>query len=233
MLLVVAARAQPTVRRQWLDAGQVPIELGGEEARSAHLAVGHDIDPGVGLVAQREVDGVIEDLGDVRGTQVPASGGIHREREPARTGVRPDDGRREWRGAVGPSSSLLGVAEGEHPCRVRHEQAMEVVLAEPVLAQGVAERAEQEREPGRPAERRPVTTARGIVAQDDVVEQPILGQPVEELERAVRGIAPAEGAVVLERRTRRAQLPVVAAVDDLVDVAQRDVRGIRAAAPGG
>ena len=62
VLLVVAARAQPTVRRQWLDAGQVPIELGGEEARSAHLAVGHDLDPGVGLVAQREIDGVIEDL---------------------------------------------------------------------------------------------------------------------------------------------------------------------------
>ena len=231
VLLVVAARAQPTVRRQWLDARQVPIELGGEEARAAHLAVGHDIDAGVGLVAQRKIDGVIEHLRDIRGTQLPASGGIHRQLEPARPGVRPDDGRREWRGAVVPSSSRPR-ARGRRipvPGSPRTGDARSS-LAEPVLAQGVAERAEQPREPGRSAERRPVTTARGIDAQHDVVDA---ARP----RPATRGAGACRSAASPQRKAPSyssvapvaQQLPVVAAIDDLVDVAQRDVRGVHAA----
>ncbi len=65
VLLVVPADADPPVGRQRPDPGQVPVELGGEEAGPAHLAVADDVDPGLGLVAQREVDAVVEQLGEV------------------------------------------------------------------------------------------------------------------------------------------------------------------------
>ena len=63
MLLVVAAGPQPTVGGQRADAGQMPVELGGEEAGPTHLAVAHDVDAGRLLVLDREVDCVVQHLG--------------------------------------------------------------------------------------------------------------------------------------------------------------------------
>ena len=47
MLLVVPADPEPPVGGERADAGQVPVELGGEEAGTAHLPVGDDVDPGL------------------------------------------------------------------------------------------------------------------------------------------------------------------------------------------
>src|SRR6476620_9549976 len=53
----------------------------------------------------------------------------------------------------------------------------------------------------------------------------ILRCPLELLERSVRSIAPAEGLVVDGESTCGEQVAVIAAIDDLVDVAQRDPLG--------
>ena len=49
-------RRRAAVGRERPDAGQVAVELGREEAGPAHLAVGDHVDPGLLLVADREVD---------------------------------------------------------------------------------------------------------------------------------------------------------------------------------
>ena len=51
---------------------------------------------------------------------------------------------------------------------------------------------------------------------------------MQELQCAVRSIAPAERAVVFGECAGRQEFPVVLAVDDLVDVAEHDVPGIHA-----
>ena len=98
MLLVVAAGPEAAVGRQRRQPGEVAVELGGEEADATHLAVGHDVDAGVLLVAQGHVDRVVLDLADVRRPELAALGGRDREVEPARMGVRADDRRRQRRG---------------------------------------------------------------------------------------------------------------------------------------
>ena len=103
MLLVVAAGTQAPLGRQRLEAGQVSIELGREEADAPHLALRHDIDAGVLLVAQREIDGVVLHLADVGGTELAAFGGRDGQVEPAGMRVRADDRRRE---RLGPERAL-------------------------------------------------------------------------------------------------------------------------------
>ena len=71
------------------------IELGGEEAGAAHLAVGHDVDAGLLLVAQRSVDRVVLELGDVGGPELAATGRGDADDQPRRMGVRADDTRGE------------------------------------------------------------------------------------------------------------------------------------------
>ena len=71
------------------------IELGGEEAGTAHLAVGHDVDAGLLLVAQRGVDGVVLELGDIGRPELAATGRGDADDQPRRMGVRADDTRRE------------------------------------------------------------------------------------------------------------------------------------------
>ena len=73
MLLVVTGRPQAALRLERRDAGEVTIELGREEADAPHLTLGHDLDAGVLLVAQRHVDGVVLDLADVAGPNSPRS----------------------------------------------------------------------------------------------------------------------------------------------------------------
>ena len=87
VLLVVAARTQPPGGGQRPDAGQVAVELGGEEARPPHLAVAHDVDAGGLLVAQGEVDRVVEHLGQVRRTELAAFGRVDPGHEPRRPGM--------------------------------------------------------------------------------------------------------------------------------------------------
>ena len=71
-----------------------------------------------------------------------------------------------------------------------------------------------------------VATARGVHPEDDPLAVPILDHPADELEGPVRLVVlPAERAVVLAVRPGRQQFAVIAAIDDLVDMAQDDVPG--------
>ena len=79
------------IRGQSPDAGQVPVELGGEEARPPHLAVADEVDAGVLLVAQREVDRVVQHLREIDRPELAALGGRDPGHEPRRARVRPDD----------------------------------------------------------------------------------------------------------------------------------------------
>ena len=87
MLLVVAGRADPPLRLERPQAREVAVELGGEEACAAHLAVGDDVDSGLLLVAERGVDRVVLELGDVDRAKLTASGGGHTDNQPRRMGV--------------------------------------------------------------------------------------------------------------------------------------------------
>jgi hypothetical protein len=92
---IVRTDAEPPVCRDRLDTGQVAVELGGEEAGPAHLAIADHVDPGLLLVADREVDAVGEELGEIRPPELAALGGRDPVGEPARVRVRPDDTRQE------------------------------------------------------------------------------------------------------------------------------------------
>ena len=70
VLLVVPACAQTAVGRECPDAGQVRVELGGEEAGPSHLAVADDVDAGRLLVVQGKVDRVVEHLLEVGGSEL-------------------------------------------------------------------------------------------------------------------------------------------------------------------
>src|SRR5215210_2281644 len=96
MEAVVRANAQPPLRRQRSDAGQVPVELRGEEARPAHLAVADDVDPGPLLVADREIHTILEQLGEVGRPVLASLCGRDRRCEPSGVCVRPDDTRQQW-----------------------------------------------------------------------------------------------------------------------------------------
>ena len=82
VLLVVGAGTQPSIGRQRADTGHVPIELGGEEAGAPHLAVADDVDAGLFLVAQGEVDGVVEHLLQVGRAELTALRGRDAGHEP-------------------------------------------------------------------------------------------------------------------------------------------------------
>src|SRR5947207_10064179 len=60
MLLVVCPDSQASFRWLSLDSGDVTEELGGEEARTPHLAIAHDVDARLLLIAQGKVDCVVE-----------------------------------------------------------------------------------------------------------------------------------------------------------------------------
>ena len=95
VLLVVAGCSDPALGLERAQTREVAIELGGEEARAAHLAVGHDVDAGLLLVAQRGVDGVVLELGDVGGPELAATGSGDADDQPRRVSVRADDTRRQ------------------------------------------------------------------------------------------------------------------------------------------
>ena len=82
VLLIVGAGAKPPVGGQRPDAGHVPVELGGEEAGAPHLAVAHDVDAGFLLVAQREVDRVVEHLLEIDRAELAALRGRDAGDEP-------------------------------------------------------------------------------------------------------------------------------------------------------
>ncbi len=105
MLLVVPAGAEQPVRWERPDAGQVLVELGREEARPAHLAVADDVDPGLLLVPNRQVDAVGEQLVQVGRTELAPLGGVDPGREPARVGVGSHDARQERFVTHGPTSA--------------------------------------------------------------------------------------------------------------------------------
>ena len=111
------------------DAGQVAVELGREEAGPAHLAVGHDLDTGVLLVADREIDRVVEHLGEVDRAELTPIGRVEAGDEPGRPSMRPDDaGQESARGSCG-----LGPRECERAGRIGDEQRVADRLADPAI----------------------------------------------------------------------------------------------------
>ena len=95
VLLIVAAGAKQAIGRQRADAGQVAVELGGEEAGAAHLAIRDHVDPGRFLVVDREIDGIVEHLGEVGRAELATLRRRDPGDEPAGMGVRPDDAGQE------------------------------------------------------------------------------------------------------------------------------------------
>src|SRR5207342_3149768 len=87
-----------------------PIELGGEEPGAAHLAVAHHIDAGLLLVAQGEVDRIVEHLLEVDRPELAALGGGDPGDEPRRPRVRAHDARAQDPGHRSPPSSAAANA---------------------------------------------------------------------------------------------------------------------------
>ena len=63
------------------------VELRREEPRPAHLPIAHDIDAGLFLVADRQIHGVVQHLGEVRRPELAALRGIDTGHEPGGTRV--------------------------------------------------------------------------------------------------------------------------------------------------
>jgi hypothetical protein len=91
VLLIVTTCADAPLGRERPDAGEVTVELGGEEACPPHLAITDDVDASLLLVAQGQVDRVIEHLGEIGGTELASFGGLDAGDEPRRPGMRADD----------------------------------------------------------------------------------------------------------------------------------------------
>ena len=97
------------------------VELGGEEAGPAHLAVADDVDAGLLLVAQGEVDGVVEHLVEIGRPELAALGGGDPGHEPRRAGRA---SRRRWCRSSAHALPPIDLRERERPSRIRHEQAV-------------------------------------------------------------------------------------------------------------
>ncbi len=95
VLLIVAAGAKQAIGRQGAHAGQVAVELGGEEAGATHLAVRDHVDPGRFLVVDRQIDGIVEHLGQVGRAEPATLRLLDSRHEPGRMGVRPDNAGQE------------------------------------------------------------------------------------------------------------------------------------------
>ena len=134
MLLVVAAGAQPARRRAAADAGQVAVELGREEAARRISPSRHDIDAGVLLVAEREVHGVVEDLGDVDRPELAALRRRRASDEPGRPGVRPDDARQRSRPVMpSPLRARSALAKAKARAGLSTNSSMPDVSSRPAL----------------------------------------------------------------------------------------------------
>ena len=112
--------------------------------------------------------------------------------------------------------------EGERPRRILHEQSMPDGLVQPALDHERGEPVEQPGQARGAIVDVVVAPPCGVHPEQDLAVQAVLDGPLQQLERAVR-LLPAERLVVLPERATPQQLAVVAAVDDLVDVAERDV----------
>ena len=77
--------------------------------------------------------------------------------------------------------------------------------------------------PGMPPYAFQIAATGVVVAHHDVVDPPVLDEPLDDLQGAVRRLMPAEPLVELHVCTRRGDLAVIAPVDHLVDVRQDDV----------
>ena len=169
MLLVVSARAESPLGGERPDARQVPVELGREEARAAHLAVADDVDAGLLLVAQREVDRVVEHLGEVGRSELAALGRVDPGHEPGRPGVRADDARQQWLVTHRSTSAKANARAGLSTNRRRRAAA-----STPRSSSSAVKPREQPAETGRPAVDAVVALPRGVHPEDDPVAEAVL-----------------------------------------------------------
>ena len=82
----------------------MPVELGREEAGPPHLAVADDVDAGLLLVAQRQVDRIVEHLLEVDRAEPAPFGFGDPGHEPGRPRMRADDTRAKDLGHPSPPS---------------------------------------------------------------------------------------------------------------------------------
>ena len=220
MLLVVAAGAEPPVRRERPDAGQVPVELGREEAGSAHLAVADDVDAGLLLV--RESRGRRRRRASRRGR--PA-----RTRRARRRRSRPRTSRGR---ACDPTTLVRSGSSSTHPDRplrtrtpgrdCRRTADWRIAASRPRASSIVAEPAEQPGQARRATVHRVVALPRGVHARARSGRRSVLDRPARGAWIVPFGPSPQRNDPSYSANAPVAsELAVVAAVDDLVDVAQR------------
>jgi hypothetical protein len=113
MLLVVPGRSEAPLRSECFHAGQMSVELGGEEAHPPHLALDDDIGACVLLVSERHVDRVVLDLADIARPELTALGHRHRQVKPTGVRVRADDRRAHAGRRIG------GFRGCDHPSSIR------------------------------------------------------------------------------------------------------------------
>ena len=119
VLLIVAAHAEPAIGRQRAHADQVAVELRGEEAGPPHLAIADDVDAGLLLVAQRQVDSVGQHLLEIDRSEVATLGGRDAADEPPGCACEPTTLVRRTSVMEHP---VVNRREGERPGRIRDEQ---------------------------------------------------------------------------------------------------------------
>ena len=91
LALIVTGGTEPSVGRLGAQAAQAIVEIRREEAQAPHLAVGHNIDPRIFLIAQRHIDGVVQRLLHIGGAVLTALHRFDGADEPRRPGVTTDD----------------------------------------------------------------------------------------------------------------------------------------------
>ena len=169
---------------------------------------------------------------DVDRAQLAARGGGQAGDQPGGSGVRPDDARERARraGRVGPQFSRAHRASRRRRrgpgCRRRC--AAWSRPPRPRRAPSRGELAEQERHARAATVRGPVALARGVQSRARAGRRSRPRAP-SRAGSACRSAAPPQRKrlVVLDERAGREDLAVVAAVDDLVRVRERDVRRAR------
>ena len=194
------------------DAGQVAVELGREKAGPAHLAVGDDVDPAVLLVAERGVDRVVVDLAEVHRPELAALGGATGTIQPGRaceptTLVGRPPAAADGRGSV--MRSPLGGGEGKGARRVVHEEAVADVGASRLAPKAAAEPVKQVGQAGRAAVDPRTSRRAASIPSRMRPMMAVLDRPLDQAQRTVGAVPPAERLVVLGERAGREELRVI------------------------
>ena len=126
--------------------------------------------------------------------------------------------RRRLSGAAHDSS--IDLSECVCPSGIVHEQALTDGRVDPALLEQVAVATQQIAKTGRTAVCGVVALPRGVHPEHQLSGAAVRDGCLDQVERAVRAVAPPERLVVDDERAGRQQVAVVATVLDLVDVTE-------------